>query len=189
MAYFPFMKDIEGWQVLVVGGGREAFHKVRAFQGFGAHIRVIAPDMCSDIRQSEGVEIVLRDFRPEDLAGADLVAAATRDKEKNRQIYRAAKEAGIPANAVDDVEYCDFIFPAIIRKDNYTVAVSTDGKSPLFARKIKEIIGTAIPQAYDYVVGELGKARESVKARYSSPKERTAAFEEMAERLLKEREE
>lgn len=185
MAYFPFMIEIGDRSVLVVGGGRSAFLKVRALLGFGAKITVVAKAVSPDISRLSG-EIVVwrRAFRPEDLEGCAFVIAATDDKNLNRRIAEAARQAGILANAVDDKESCDFIFPAILKKENYTVAISTDGRSPMLAGRIKKIIAKSLPDNLDEAVGDLGRMREEVLKSTASSEERSRIFSEEIERRL-----
>ena len=121
MAYFPFMTEVSDKDILVVGGGRSAFHKVRAFCGFGAHLTVIAENISPDIIKVSGeFAMVRKPFEITDLEGRDIVIASTDDRELNRRIVDLARERGIPANAVDDKEHSDFIFPAVLKKENYS---------------------------------------------------------------------
>lgn len=180
MAYFPFMVDISGKRIVIVGGGRSALWKVRAFKGFGAEIVVIAPEFREEIEKAEGIQRICRPFQESDLDGADVLVAATDDRALNRRVAEMARRRGVPVNAVDDKEMCDFIFPAIVRRENYTVAISTDGKSPLLAREIKKSISRSLPDAYDRAVGELGAARQKVKAKAQTQGERQQIFTAMA---------
>ena len=187
MAYFPFMVDISGKRIVIVGGGRSALWKVRAFKGFGAEIVVIAPEFREEIEKAEGIQRICRPFQESDLDGADVLVAATDDRALNRRVAEMARRRGVPVNAVDDKEMCDFIFPAIVRRENYTVAISTDGKSPLLAREIKKSISRSLPDAYDRAVGELGAARQKVKAKAQTQGERQQIFTAMAEEYLGKR--
>lgn len=184
MAYFPFMMNIENWKILIVGGGHAAGLKAEAFQGFGADITVIAPRMTSRIEEMKGISRIRRQFLPGDLEGVRVLVAATNDREKNRELCEIARKAGILANAVDDREYCDFIFPAMVRRDNYTVAVSTDGRSPLLAREIKKTISRSLPDSFDQAAGELGKVREKVKETVPVREERQKIFENLAAKYI-----
>lgn len=187
MAYFPFMMDISGKKIVIVGGGRSALWKVRAFKGFGAEVTVIAPEFREEIEQAEDIRRIRRSFRKEDLENTDVLVAATDDRELNRRIAGLARKQGVLANAVDDKEMCDFIFPAIVRRENYTVAISTDGKSPLLAREIKKSISRSLPDAYDRAVGELGAARQKVKDKAQTQGERQKIFTAMAEEYIGKR--
>ena len=181
------MVDISGKQILIVGGGRSALQKIRAFRGFGAHITVVAPDPLSAVLDMEDIELHCRLYTVQDLENADLIIAAAGDQAVNREIATEARRLQIPVNVVDDREFCDFIFPAIVRRDHYTVAVSTDGRSPLLAREIKKEISRSLPDYFDTAVGKLGIAREAVFQETSSQRERQKIFSSMASQYLGKR--
>ncbi|MBQ6621396.1 MAG: hydroxymethylbilane synthase [Mogibacterium sp.] len=188
MAFFPFMMEVQGKDILIVGGGRSAFHKVRSFLNYGATITVIAETISPDIRRLSGEMILLeRSFEEDDVKGRAAVVAATEDRGLNRRIACLARQQSILVNAVDDKEYCDFIFPAILRKENYTVAVCTDGKSPLLAGRIRNSIDESLPDEFDEAVSALGEMREEVLAGMDSPHERSRIFRDEAERILSRR--
>ena len=187
MAFFPFMVDISGKRILIIGGGRSALQKIRAFRGFGAHITVVAPDPLSAVLDMRDIELYRRPYEVQDLEKADLIIAASGDRAVNREIAEEARRLQKPVNAVDDREFCDFIFPAIVRREHYTVAVSTDGRSPLLAREIKKEISRTLPDYFDTAVGELGTAREAVLREISSQRERQEIFSSMAGRYLGKR--
>lgn len=183
MAFFPFMTEIEGKNILIVGGGKSAFHKVRSFLLFGGTITVIAKKVSPDITRLSGdIKVFERSFIDTDLEGKSIVVAATDDKQLNRAIAEKARSAGIPVNAVDDKEYCDFIFPAILKKENYSVAVCTDGRSPVMAARIRNTIADALPDSFDEAVGELGIMRESVLRTTDSHEERSRLFKAEADK-------
>ena len=185
MAYFPFMTEVSDKDILVVGGGRSAFHKVRAFCGFGAHLTVIAENISPDIIKVSGeFAMVRKPFEITDLEGRDIVIASTDDRELNRRIVDLARERGIPANAVDDKEHSDFIFPAVLKKENYSVSVCTDGRSPLLAGRIRSRIAELIPEEFDEAVGELGRMREDVLKTTDSQDERARLFREEADKRI-----
>ncbi len=181
------MVDISGKQILIVGGGRSALQKIRAFRGFGAHITVVTPDPLSAILDMEDIKLHRRPYTVQDLENADLIIAAAGDRDVNREIAAEARRLQKPVNAVDDREFCDFIFPAIVRRDHYTVAISTDGRSPLLAREIKKEISRSLPDYFDTAVEELGTAREAVLRDTPSQRERQEIFSAMASRYLGKR--
>lgn len=178
------MTEVSTKKVLIVGGGKSAYHKVRSFTEFGADVTVIAEEVSPDIRRvSEGILVIEKSFEESDLRGIDIVIAATGNRMLNREIATAARRRGILVNAVDDKEYCDFIFPAILKKENYSVAVCTEGKSPLMAQEIRNEIARTLSGDYDAAVGELGQMRESVISS-TAPGERMTKFREEAEKLI-----
>ncbi|SDF44750.1 precorrin-2 dehydrogenase/sirohydrochlorin ferrochelatase family protein [Eubacterium pyruvativorans] len=187
MAYFPFMIEVENARILIAGGGRSALWKVKALSGFGADLVVAAPSVLPELRERERageIRILLQPYRPDLLEDTVFVVAATGDPEKNRSIAADCGARGIPCNAVDDPAHSDFIFPAVLRRENYTLAVSTDGKSPLMARKIKERAAEALPEEFDRATGALGDMRARVLREEKDPGKRMRIFEAAAQRLL-----
>ena len=102
MAYFPFFVDLASRRGLVVGGGRTALGKVRWLLEFGPTLTVIAPELLDELKQTEGIRILRRAFRPEDIGeDTDFVIAATDDPELNRSISAICRERRIPVNVVE----------------------------------------------------------------------------------------
>ncbi len=152
MAYFPFFADISGAKCLVVGGGRVALRKIQKLMSFGPKIKVVAPDICEEILQMN-LEIYRRKFECSDLDNADFVISATNDENVSMCVYKLCKERRIPVNTVDDQARCSFIFPALAICGDTAVGISTGGKSPLFASRLRSIIE-------EMLCGQLGKTGE-----------------------------
>lgn len=116
MAYFPFFVDIEKQKCLIAGGGIVALRKVEVLLPYGPAITVVSPEFAPELRElaeQSGVLLKERDFRMEDLNGADFVVAATDDPVLNRQISLTCRENRIPVNVVDVKDECSFIFPPL----------------------------------------------------------------------------
>ncbi len=170
MTYFPFYCDIEQKKWLLVGGGRVAAGKFSRLIAFTEKITVIAPDISSEIRENapSGVLFLERDFEEADLGRADIVVAATGDRQLNAWIASACRSRGIPVNAVDDPDNCDFIFPAIIKRGRLTVSVSTDGASPVYAAALKKEISDLVPEDIDLILEKMAALRKTVPERFPS---------------------
>ena len=170
MTYFPFYCDIEQKKWLLVGGGRVAAGKFSRLIAFTEEITVIAPDISSEIRENapSGVLFLERDFEEADLCNADIVVAATGDKQLNAWIASACRSRGIMVNAVDDPDNCDFIFPAIIKRGRLTVSVSTDGASPVYAAALKKEISDLVPEDIDLILEKMAALRKTVPERFPS---------------------
>ena len=143
MSYYPVYLDLQNRQCLVVGGGSIAVGKVSGLLEAGAHVTVVAPLV--DVRiahwHAEGqCTWYAREFQPSDIEPAWLVIAATNDRTVNAYVYRLADQQLRLANAVDDLEHCNFIAPAIARAGSIQVAVSTSGKSPALAKELRDEI-------------------------------------------------
>ena len=128
MNFLPITIDIENEQILIVGGGKVALHKVELLERFTNSFKVIAPDIIPAIRERDHVEVVERMYRPGDLDGHLLVYAATDNHELNHRIREDGKKSRSLVNVVDSPAHCDFVSPAIYKKEHMTVAVGSNGE-------------------------------------------------------------
>ena len=147
--YFPVFFDLTAQKVLVVGGGEVALRKVELLTRSGASVTVVAPEIHPELeRHSAGgqIQLVIREFVAEDLAGARLVIVATSHRALNRWIANLSESRCIPVNVVDDREASRFIVPAIVDRDPVLVAVTTSGTSPVLARRLRERLEALIPK-------------------------------------------
>lgn len=162
MAYFPLFVSLDHLPCLVVGGGRVALRKVRTLLEYGAEVTVTAPELDAELEEVPGITIHKREFKESDLNDIQLVFAATSDEECNRKVSRLCRERRILINVADVPEECDFYFPALVRRGDVVVGVSTGGKSPAAAKKIKEKIDSCLPQSLSEFVEETGQLRTAI---------------------------
>lgn len=140
-AGYPVVLRIVGRRCVVVGGGDVATRKVGALIRDGAELLVVAPDVSEEIErlaETGGMTVERRPFEPADLDDAFLAFAATDSRAVNQQVANEARARGILVNVADDPEACDFTVPAIVRRKDITLAISTGGRSPAFARYLRE---------------------------------------------------
>jgi len=162
---YPVSLNIENRLCLVVGGGQVAERKVRTLLECGAKVRLVSPAVTGGLRDLAGegrVEYVEDVYRKEHLEGAFLVIGATGSDEVNARVSAESMEKGLLVNVVDDPPRGNFYVPAVVRRGPLQIAVSTDGNSPLMARKIKEQLEELFPPGYGDVVGFVGRVREKV---------------------------
>lgn len=167
MTNFPMFLKLTGRQVLVVGAGKVGESKIAGLLDTGARLRVIAIDATARVRDwaREGaIQLDLRAFSPNDLEGAFLVVVATASRGLNEQIYAAAQSRGILCNVVDVPDLCDFYYPAVVRRGDLQIAVSTAGQSPSLAQKIRLQLEKQFGPAYAAWVAELGETRKLILA-------------------------
>lgn len=141
MALYPVFLDLAGRRAVVVGGGRVAERKVLALLEAGAAVEVVSPAATEALVQAAGAGRLRwhrRPFETGDLAGAALAFAATDRREVNAAVAAEARAAGVPGNVADDPAACDFLVPALLRRGDLLIAVSTGGASPAVARRIRE---------------------------------------------------
>jgi precorrin-2 dehydrogenase/sirohydrochlorin ferrochelatase len=137
----PIFLDLGGQPVVVIGGGKVAERKVVMLLEAGARITVVSPEVSERIETLAGegrIALWQRAYRTGDLQGCRLAYAATSDSAVNQAVRREASDSGIWLNAVDQPDLCDFITPAIVRRGDLTIAVSTNGRCPALARQIRE---------------------------------------------------
>jgi len=146
----PVFLNLTGRQVVLVGAGHVATAKLRQLLAAEATVRVVAPDVTRDIRQTalsaeSAVTLLQRPFEPEDLDGAWLVvAAATPDV--NRQVSEAAEARRIFVNAVDDPANASAYLSGVVRRDGVTLAISTSGAAPALAALLREALDALLPR-------------------------------------------
>lgn len=139
--YYPAMLDLRGRKVVVIGGGRIGLHKVKELEACAARIDLIEPRPSAAalaLAASKSVHLRQRGYRKGDLAGAILAVVATKDAVVQTAAWNEAQTLGIFVNTVDQVDRCSFIAPSLLRRGSLTVAVSTNGKNPALARRIRE---------------------------------------------------
>ena len=181
--FFPFFVDVENQNCLVVGGGVVALRKIEKLLPFNPNITVVSPKVHKEILSIENINIIKRKFDFNDLKEKSFVITATDDKVLNKEIYNFCKENNIPVNTVDDKDNCSFIFPALARNNGVTVAISTSGKSPLYAKYLRKKIENLI-QDSESIVDNLSKYREKIKNEISLEENRKVAFEKLLEYSL-----
>jgi uroporphyrin-III C-methyltransferase / precorrin-2 dehydrogenase / sirohydrochlorin ferrochelatase len=168
VAYFAAFLDLLGKKVVVVGGGRVASGKVRALLPCQpTPLLVIAPKATRSIRRAaaEGrLTWLEREYVEGDLLGASLAFGASDDRDLNARVGTDARALGIPVLAVDDVPNCDFIAPALVRRGDLTIAISTSGKSPALARRTREYLERNLPEHWGDLLNVAATARERLGA-------------------------
>ncbi|WP_165667964.1 siroheme synthase CysG [Metapseudomonas otitidis] len=190
MDFLPLFHNLQGRHVLVVGGGEIALRKARLLADAGACLRVVAPEIDSQlvalVEQSHGL-VHRRGYASGDLEGAVLAIAATDDEPLNAQISRDAQARGVPVNVVDAPALCSVIFPAIVDRSPLIVAVSSAGDAPVLARLIRAKIETWIPSAYGQLAGLAKRFRQQVKQLFPDVQQRRVFWEDVFQGPIAER--
>lgn len=188
MGYFPFYIDIENKKCVVVGGGTVALRKIEKLIMFKPKITVIAPRICSEILKLPDLSIIERSFIDDDINDAFVVISATDDNELNSRIFKLCSEKNIFVNTVDDKEKCGFIFPALVKKENITVGISTEGKSPIYARYMRENIEHSLDDRCDEIIDILSSVRAHIKKELDTEEKRKTAFENILKLCITDKE-
>jgi uroporphyrin-III C-methyltransferase/precorrin-2 dehydrogenase/sirohydrochlorin ferrochelatase len=173
MSLFPIFVKLQGRPVVVVGGGNIAAGKIPGLLQAQARVRVIAPQINSQVSvwvDAAEIEWLEKEFAPDDLQDVALVIAATSMQAVNAAVFQAAEAAGILCNAVDDIANCHFYYGSIVQRGDLQIAISTNGKSPALAQRLRRELEQQYPAEYAGWLESLGDAREKLRAS-SDPKE------------------
>lgn len=179
MAYFPMFVQLKYKKCLVIGGGNVALRKIQVLKDFEADVTVIAPEMNSQIRQIPKICRIFRSFMEEDFEQADLVVAATDDKEVNHAISVTCRQRKIPVNAVDQKEDCSFIFPSYVKEGEVVAAFSSGGQSPVITQYLKKEIKPILTNELGQIAQTLGTLRTMAKECIETEELRKAFYQEL----------
>ena len=178
--YYPIMLDVRNRTALVIGGDQIAAEKATNLSLCGAHVTVMAPDFCTELRDLErsgAIALRHKAYEPGDLQGAFVViAATTHDLPLCEAIWHEAQERGQLLNIVDVPAYCNFILPSILRRGQLTISVSTEGASPSMAKRIRQQLEEHFPPAYATYLQIAAIARVNIKKYGLSYEERDNFF-------------
>ena len=181
-ALFPMFLRLEGRTVLVVGAGQVAEPKIAGLLDTGARLRVVALAASPSVREwaLEGrLELHLRAFSPDDLDGAFLAVVATSSRALNERVYAEAHRRDVLCNVVDVPDLCDFFYPAVVRRGDLQIAVSTAGQSPSLAQQIRQL---PLRAAFVHVMEELGETRRRILASDLDPQRKLDLLHSLASR-------
>ena len=177
---YPIYLNLDSKRCLVVGGGKVAERKVATLLEYEANVLLVSPDVTPVIDSWATQNLIIwrrGDFQPEDLDNIFLVFIATGDNDVNKSITTLCREKGILVNAVDDPPNCDFYVPSILRRNSLCIAISTEGKSPLLAAKLRRELESIVTAEYGEWVEMLGRLREDIKKSNLDINERRKLFE------------
>ncbi len=155
---FPVFLKLEQLRLLIVGGGYVGFEKLNAVlqNSPGTKISLVASEISpAVIELARGIDNVSMHERPfiiEDLDQADIVIIAINDKFTSKDIYEEARKKGKLVNVADTPDLCDFYLGAIVSKGNLKIGISTNGKSPTIAKRIREMLNETLPDQIDVVL-------------------------------------
>ncbi len=164
-AYYPIFLNVCDRKCIVIGGGEVALRKVQILLEYGAEVDVISPELAPELiklAQDNQISTFSREYKDGDLEKAFVVIAATDSDEINRQVAAEARRRSILINVVDDAMYSDFIVPSVMRRGDITITVSTSGKSPALARKLRAQIEQDIGEQYVPLTDLIAEVREEI---------------------------
>src|SRR5918996_3457887 len=182
--YYPVYIEMREQPCVVIGGGKIAEGKVDGLLAVKAKVTVVSPALTSHLRElanEKQIVYLARAYQPGDLAGAFMVICATEQAEINHQVWQEATANHQLVNVVDDTPRCNFIAPSILRKGDLTIAISTSGKAPALAVRIKERLQHEIGPEYERFLELAGELREPLARQIPDFETRKAMWYELVD--------
>ena len=168
MSYYPIFLDLRGRRCIIIGGGAVAQRKIEGLLAAGAEITVVSPELSEGLRLSvaqRSIKHVPRKYETGDLAGYALAYVATDDRATAAAVFSEARAAGIWVNCADVPSCCDFILPAVIRRGELAVAISSGGASPAATRAIREELESYLTEDFAQLVQTASEVRAALRQR------------------------
>ena len=169
---FPVFLKLEKINTLVIGGGNVAREKLEALLGNSplARVKLVATEIQDSLKtylELKGISYQERSFDISDLHEIKLAIIAINDKSVSKLIYDQCADHKILTNVADTPDYCDFYLGSIVQKGNLKIAISTNGKSPTIAKRIKEVLNETLPLELESVLDNMQKIRNSLSGDFS----------------------
>ena len=187
MRYYPVNLDIQNRKCLVVGGGSVGTRKIMTLLECGAVVTVVSSDVAEELlelAEKKMIELKKRPYESSDIDGMFLVIGATDNEELNWQINKDAEHQNKLCNIADRPEACNFVLPSIVNRGNLVIAISTSGKSPAFAKKMRQDLEKEFGEEYDEFLQLMGAMRKKALSEKHEPEAHKHLFEQLINRGL-----
>jgi siroheme synthase-like protein len=179
--YLPISISLKDRPCLVVGGGKVALRKIDTLLDYESDVTVVAPEPVEKTEYYAGknkIKLHKRSYRSPEARDFGLVISASDDHGVNTTVYEDCRVAGVPVNVVDNPALCDVIFPAVVKRDCLTVAVSTDGKAPFLAGHLRLILEGVFPERWSKLAKTAAQFRAMVQSTWQGqPYKKADAYE------------
>jgi len=188
---FPIFLKLEQLNLLIVGGGNIALEKITAVikNSPKTNVTLVAPEVLKEITDLAlnypNIKIIQRPFTQQDLADRDLLIVATGDKALSAEIKNEAKKRKILCNVADTPDLCDFYLGSIVKKGDLKIAISTNGKSPTLAKRMRELLEESLPDTIQQLMDNLQAIRNKLSGDFSH---KVKVLNELTSELLKKTE-
>lgn len=175
---FPIFLKLEQLRVLIVGGGYVGLEKLTAVlaNSPATEVYLVAPEIRTEIQEIAAeypnVRLILDTYTPSYLNHKDLVIVGTNDKEVNKQVQQDCKTKGILVNVADTPDLCDFYLSSVVKKGDLKIAISTNGKSPTFAKRFREVLEEILPDTLQEILDNLQLIRNKLKGDFQEKLEK-----------------
>jgi precorrin-2 dehydrogenase/sirohydrochlorin ferrochelatase len=182
MRYYPINLDIRNRKCLVVGGGAVSTRKVNTLLQCGADVTVISPqatDELSALAEAGDIRLQKREYSSADLEGIFLVIGATDDETLNRQVSTDAQSRNLLCNIADRPAVCNFILPSIVQRGDLVITISTSGKSPALAKRLRKTLEQQFGNEYADLLILMGSIREKLLRQAHEPEAHKHLFNQL----------
>lgn len=184
---YPIMLDLKGKKITIVGGGKVAYRKACNFINFGYKVEVVALEFIVEFNYiNEKVNFIHAEYNELYIESSFLVIAATNNRKINESIGIFCREKGKLVNVVDNPSLSNFIVPSVLKRGDLIIGVSTSGKSPSLAAKIKKDLEMTYDDSYEEYVNLLGDIRSEILEKYDNPMEKKKLLNEIVNLNLDE---
>ncbi len=170
---FPIFLKLENLRMLIVGGGYVGMEKLEAVitNSPAATITLVATQISDDIkelaRQYPNITLVEKPYDSSDIINYDIIIAAINDPVVSQQVVTDAKHKKILVNAADKPDLCDFYLSSVVKKGNLKIAISTNGKSPTVAKRVKEMLNDTLPNEIDDLLNQMQSIRNKLSGDFT----------------------
>ncbi len=184
---YPIFLKVHQLEVLIVGGGNVGLEKLSFLlkSSPNANVQLVAPEIDREILElakKHQISLVQKSFENVFLENKHLVIVATDNEAKNIEVYNECKRRNLLVNLADNPRYCDFYLGGIVTKGNVKIAISTNGKSPTTAKRLRQFFEEVIPENIDDLVQNLNRYRKSIKGNFE---EKVSTLNELTKSLVK----
>jgi precorrin-2 dehydrogenase/sirohydrochlorin ferrochelatase len=177
MAKYPIFLELGGRRAVLIGGGAVAVRKAEALLATGARLVVVAEhidEVLTNLCAGSNAELIKSRYSKDYLVGAVLAIAATNKLELNRQIYKDCQELEVLCNVVDQPELCDFFVPAVVKRGDLQIAISTEGNCPAYAGHLRKKLEAVFTDEHGQFLADLEQLRKRIIADVPEPADRKA---------------
>lgn len=184
---YPIFLKVAQLEVLIVGGGKVALEKLTFLlkSSPNAKVHIVAPQLKGEVIalvQKHQINLINQNYSKEFLEDKHLVISATNDTKINKQVYLDCKERNLLINVADTPKLCDFYLGGIVTKGHVKIAISTNGKSPTMAKRLRQFFEEIIPEDVNQLVENLHQFRKTIKGNFEK---KVSTLNELTENLIK----
>ncbi|MGB5531097.1 MAG: bifunctional precorrin-2 dehydrogenase/sirohydrochlorin ferrochelatase [Ignavibacteriaceae bacterium] len=163
--FFPILINLHKLPCLVIGGGNVAFRKVTTLLNFKIKATIVAPNICKPLKElskKNKIKIIRKSYHKDLLKNYEIIFCATDNPQINQAVSKDCKAENKLLNVADVPDLCDFILPAVVKRGDLTISVSSQGRAPFFAKEIKNKIDHIFPSYYEDIIDLAGNFRSVI---------------------------